>query len=101
MKHNNTMKQTFIVTIENKGLKNNYKGTIRIVTEQGILYVGGFEYPKKMHRGDRAETIAALVKQNELPKECLNEDGYPNYDLVETLAKVCIVQGDTIHFSTC
>lgn len=91
------MKKVFIAFVERGRVKGKLSGAI-LKLEDRFQHLSELEMSSTSNRGVKAEVIAKLVDIGELPKEALDNAGYPNYSLVNELADIAIIEGLGLNF---
>ena len=95
----NTIKRNF-VSITELGRKKGYItfGILEMFNDKKPEFILEFEVSEGMNQGRKSETINNLVKNGILPKECLLDDGYPNYPLTNDLCNVIVIEGKGLNY---
>jgi hypothetical protein len=95
------MKKVFVAFTEKGRIKGRISGSILILNQAlgtGFEVVCEFEYSQNMNKGSRAEVVSKLVELGVLPKEAINESGYPEYSHLNEIADIIIIEGQGLNY---
>jgi len=96
---NKNMKKVFVAFTEQGRVKGKVSGAI-LKLENKFKHCTELKFPSKSNKGISAEVISMLVKVKELPKEALDDSGYPNYEIVNEIAEIVIIESQGLAYFT-
>lgn len=91
------MKKVFVAFTEQGRVRGKISGSI-LKLENKFQFSSEFQFSSTSNRGTKAEVVNALVKSGELPEEALDKAGYPNYEVVDKLADIAIIEGRGLNY---
>ena len=91
------MKKTFVAYTEKGRVRGKISGSI-LKLEDKFQFCTEFQLSPQSHKGFKEEVVSKLVEAGELPEEALDAGGYPNYDVVNRLANILIIEGRGINY---